>query len=75
MTGILSLHDIDGMGDTITDDHLVVGVDEARMNFLFWLNDPGSADEWPYREPVVGEDATPEDDELIRDVRPWLKGR
>ena len=42
MTGMLSLHDINGMSDS--------------TEYLLWLNDPGSADEWPYREPVGGED-------------------
>lgn len=61
---ILTLHDINGMADT---DALIVPVDEARANFLLWLNDPGSADEWPWREPVGDDEAEeyPDNDDQI----------
>lgn len=69
MTGILSLHDLrHALYDTpvTVSLSLVTQADLDRAAYTAWLNDPGSADEWPYREPVGGEDATPEDDDTMK---------
>lgn len=57
MAGVIDLHDIDGMGYWIALAMQVESNLQRHADYLCWLNDPGSADEWPYREPV----GTPED--------------
>ena len=75
MTGILSLHDLRNAFNA-TPDYLpepaVESLSDVRQwdldqaSYHAWLNAPGSADEWPWAEPVGREDDPFNDDQI-----PW----